>query len=574
METRYKPASASVLSEIRDKKKRKENFVTGEIVELIEKKEQLTNIKGEYCLEFFDENGKLVEKVEAENATPDIYSRLGTTRQLIDLGIQYKKGDYIWGDFAYPRFFDEGFIFFTQENQLQTEHIQGAIPSGKLVGMSTLNEAYTGEAEVAGTINKSLCKVEAGHNVTKMTYVADFSLEKANGTFDSVWLGHHTNQRNNQDFNEMRFKVGGHFKNVDYLSPKFSTLNNDYEFKADTYPSFFPLSRYRYFGQNYQNNANANGQGYFIYEATADSNDVLLQKVEVLDNEFNSCEAGGAGVYKNKPAVLKRQAVSTNLFEFIYFDIVKDVNYQLINPQSIKLSTASLPNHADLRLIHIKSFNNALYAIFKTVEDSDKAMFYCVKYSNDGLTYYSHTTFTYDDQQHSIARDTHKLQHCVDVYRINDVDYLILSYTNNLVNEYATTYYCALTNENKMITKSKLNAFSEAAGKPCAIWRQLEANSLFFAKSDFSNNSHLKLVALMPPFSHTKIQTTTKDSSQSMRLTYTVKIYHNVADQYLPQQNAVKEDLLLLEENNLLKEENKENISLFDKIKSIFSSKS
>lgn len=570
METRFKPASPHILSEIRDKKKRKENFITGEVIESVEKKEQLTNIRGDYCLEFFDKGGKLVEKIEAENATPLLYSRLGTTRQLSDLGILSKTSNYIWGDFSYPRFFDEGFIFFTQENNLQTESIRGAIPSGNLIGMSVLDQTYTGESNFAGSVNQSLCTVEAGHNVTTMTYAVDFTLERGNGTFDTVWLGHHTSNRYEQGFNEMKFKVGGSFKPVDNLSPAFSSINQDLSFsKNDSYPDFFPLDGYTYFGHNFDDDSNSDMQGYFIYDSTPGSNEVTLQRVEVLNNEFNSCEAGGAAVYKGKPAVMKRKPVSTNLYEFLSFDLIKDVSFQLTNPQSVKLSTASLPNHPDLRLIHIKSFENALYAIFKPFEAEwgKDAVIYCVKYSNDGTTYYGHTTFNFDAGSTGVSQDKFKTQSAVDVYRINDVDYFVIAYEHNLNNQYATPYYCALTNENKVVDRSKLNAFSNAPGANSSIWRQLEPNGLFFSQTHSrGSNCGLKLMALMAPFSHTKINTTVKDSSQSMRLTYTVKIYHNIAEQYLPPKKS-------LEENLLLSEDQEENISIFSKFKSVFSTK-
>ena len=574
MQSEFKPASVVGVTEIRDKKKKKENFITGEITETIEAKQQLKHIKGEYTLEFFDENGKLTEKIEAENATPIIYSKLGTSRQLSDLGVLNKAEKYSWGDFAYPKFFDEGFIFFTQENNLQSEHIQGAIPSGQTIGLTTIDNAYTGSSTFAGSVNKSLSTVEAGHNVTTLTYVSDFSLEKSNGTFDTVWLGHHTNNRSETSYNEMKFKVGGHLKFVDFLSPTFNTINPDVTFsKNENYPAFLPLDGYTYFGQNFKNDSNSDRQGYFIYDSAPETNETSFQKVVVLNNEFNSCEASGPAVYRGKPAVIKRMPTATNSYELVYFDLIKDSSFQLTNPQVIKLSTASLPNHSDLRLIHVKSFENALYAIFKPVETSfDKAaIIYCVKYSANGQTYHGHTTFNYDEGSSNVAQDSFKMQHFTDVYRINNVDYLIVAYEHNLNSQYATTYYCAITNENKVVDKSKLNAFSETVGSNNVIWRQLEPNGLFFSQScGLSGNSMLKLSALMPPFSHTKIATTTKDASQSMRLTYNVKIYNNIAEQYLPAKTALNSTL---EEKNLHFEEVEGNNSIFSKLKSVFTSK-
>lgn len=562
METHFKPASPHILSEIRGKKKRKENFITGEVTETVEKKEQLSHIRGEYCLELFDQDGQLVEKIAAENATPIIYSKFGTNRQLDDIGVLGKTGKHLWTACSYPKFFDEGFLFFTQENTTQTEHIQGAIPSGTVVGLSTIDKAYTGESSFAGTVNTSLSTVDAGHQVTTLTYVADFALEKANGTFDTVWLGHHTNNRYEQGFNEMKFRVGGHFKNVDVLSPTLKELLNDYTFPTNQYPVFLPLDGYRFWGQNYKQDDNS--QGYYFYDYEPDSNEVNVQKISVLNEEFNSCEAGGPAVYKGKPAVMKRKPVSTNLYELVYFDLIKDSTFQMVNPQIIKLSAASLPNHEDLRLMHIKSFDDALYAIFKPVESDwgRPATIYCVKYSNDGSTYYGHTTFTADSS--NFSQDKHLTQSAVDVYRINNVDYFVIAYDPGMNHQYAIPYYVALTNENKVVDKSKMNAFSEAVGQNQTVWRQIEPNGLFFTQSGFSQDSLLKLVALMPPFSHTKIQTTVKDASQSMRLTYTVKIYHNISQQFLLPKSS-------LEEKNLLTEEAEEKNSIFSKIKEIFS---
>ena len=260
---------------------------------------------------------------------------------------------------------------------------------------------------------------------------------------------------------------------------------------------------------------------------------------------------------------MKRKPVSTNLYELVYFDLIKDSTFQMVNPQIIKLSTASLPNHEDLRLMHIKSFDDALYAIFKPVESEwgEPATIYCVKYSSDGITYYGHTTFTADSN--NFAQDKHLTQSAVDVYRINNVDYFVIAYDPGMNHQYAIPYYIALTNENKVVDKSKMNAFSEVTGQNQTVWRQIEPNGLFFTQSGFSQDSLLKLVALMPPFSHTKIQTTVKDASQSMRLTYTVKIYHNISQQFLLPKSS-------LEEINVLTEEEEEKNRIFSKIRSIF----
>ncbi len=148
-----------------------------------------------------------------------------------------------------------------------------------------------------------------------------------------------------------------------------------------------------------------------------------------------------------------------------------------------------------------------------------------------------------DEGSIGVSQDKFKTQSAVDVYRINDVDYFVIAYDHNLNNQYATPYYCALTNENKVVDRSKLNAFSNAPGANSSIWRQLEPNGLFFSQTHSrGSNCALKLMALMAPFSHTKINTTVKDSSQSMRLTYTVKIYHNIAEQYLPPKTALEEN--------------------------------
>ena len=571
METHFKPASPQVLSEIRDKKKRKENFITGEVIETIEKKEQLSNLHGHYTLEFFNEAGEMVEKVEADNAVPLVYSQLGTTRQLADVGIQHLASKDEWGGFNFPKFFNEGFIFYTQENNIQEEHIQGAIPSGQAIGLSTLDQAYSGNATFAGSINQSLCTVESGHNVTTMTYAIDFALERGNGTFDTVWLGHLSNQRYESSFTEMKFKVGGHMRYVDVLSPKFSELNPDLKFSSNTtHPVFYPLGGYTHFGQNYSTDSKSDVQGFFLYDSAPGTNEATLQKVEVLNNEFNTCEAGGATVYKGKPAIMKRQPVATNTYELVYFDLIKDTTFQLTNPQVIKLSTASIPNHNKLRLIHVKSFDNALYAFFKPVEEwslDPKALFYCVKYSSDGKTYYGHTTFNYDSGATGVATDQYKLQSSLDVYRINGVDYMVLAYSHGMDHGNATVHYHVITSENKVLDKSKMNAFVETPRSNSAIWRQVEPNGLFFAQTcDFGSNSKLKLLALIPPFSHTKIPTTVKDSSQSMRLTYTIKIYHNVAEQYLPQKASLEEKILPIEDKE-------ENNGVFSKIKSVFSSK-
>ena len=573
MQSEFKPASVVGVTEIRDKKKKKENFITGEITETIEAKQQLKHIKGEYTLEFFDQDGNLTEKIEAENATPIIYSKLGTSRQLDDLGIKGKGSKDIWGNFSYPRFFDDGFIFFTQENNLQTEHVQGAIPSGQTVGLTTIDSAYTGSATYAGSVNKSLSTTEAGHNVTTLTYVSDFSLEKSNGTFDTVWLGHVSNQRYESSFEEMRYKVGGHFKHVDFLSPKFSSMIETTFSKNESYPQFFPIDGYTHFGQNFENDSNADMQGYFIYDSAPDTNEATFQKVTVLNDAFNNCEAGGAAIYRGKPAIIKRMPTATNSYEVVYFDLSKDSVFQLTNPQVIKLSTASLPNHADLRLMHIKSFENALYAIFKPVETSwdAQAVCYIVKYNATGSTYQSHTTFNFDSGSGTVAQDKFKLQGSTDIYRINNVDYFVIAYNHGFDHRNAPVYYCAITNENKVLSKPQLNAFVEVPERNYMLWRQLEPNGLFFSQTgELGNNSMLRLAALMPPFSHTKIQTTTKDASQSMRLTYSVKIYHNIAEQYLPRKTALNSTL---EENNLHSEEIEENNSIFSKIKSVFSSK-
>ena len=548
MKTAFKPASTPVLTEINDKIKKKENFVTGEVEEIVQQKEQLKEYHGHYTLEFFDEGGKLVEKVEADNATPIIYSQLGTTRQLNDVGLVAKANKFVWSDFQYPKFFDEGYIFFTNEDGRQEENVQGAIPSGRVSGFTTIDKAYSGDNVFAGSLNTSLCTVESGHHVTTLTYVSDFALERANGTFDTCWLGHVSNGRSETDFSNMQFKCGGQFKPVDFLSPKLNASVSNSKF------TFFPLDGYTYFGQDWAN------KGFYIYQSQEDSNDFTLQVIDVLDN-FKNLEESGVTVYNNKPAIFKRKAVATNQFELMCFDLVKDSAFTLTSSDVIKLSTASLPNHADLRLMHVKSFDNALYAIFKPLESYGKeAVLYVVKYSHNGQTYYNHLTFNYTTSAYNVAMDQYKMQNSVDVYRINDVDYFVLAYENGMNHQYATVYYHPITNESQVLTKDVLNAFVTTPGSDNAIWRQLEPNGLFFSQS--MSSQELKMMALMAPFSHTKIPTTVKDSSQSMRVTYTIKIYHNVCQQYLP--NISSQEVFHLP--------NEDKKGIIGRIKSVFSS--
>lgn len=576
MKSEFKPAGANYAeTEWRKKRKTYYNAKTGETTEMVEPRELLKNIRGEYTLEFFDENGELTQKIEAENAVPAIYSQLGVTRALTDIGLLDKTGKHIWNNFSYPKFFDEGFIFFTQENTIQQESIKGAIPSGEMVGMSTINSAYTGEIPQVGTVNTNMTTVESGHQVTRLTYVTDFTMEKANGQFDTVWLGHYGSRRYEQDYQEMLFKTLGHFKEVDYLSPAFNTIDSGIEFAKDIdYPEFLPLDGWTYWGQTYQISGSATRQGYYLYDHSPDMNEVTLQRVEALNGEFDDCAAGGPGVYQGKPAILKRQAVATNMFEFVYFDLYKDNTYQLNNPRVVKLKTESLPNHADIRLIGIKSFDDALYAFFKNYEASwgVEGVVYCVKYSADGSTYYGHTTYEFGPESYNISQDTYKLKSCVDVYRLNDVDYFVIAHDNNLNNRYATVYTTAITNENKVVNKDKLNAFCEVPGNGCGLWRQVHPNELFFSQSyGIGGAGTLRLWALMVPFSHTKIQTVSKDASQSMRLTYTVEIKHNITAQYLGEKDKLQP--ASLEEPLSSTEEPEENISIFSKIKSVFSSK-
>lgn len=538
METTFKPEITGHTIELVEKKKSHKNYITGERSETVETREQLKHVKGEYKIELFNEAGEKIEEVIAENATPLIYSQYGTTSTLEKLGLQSRLGKNSWGSFSPDRFFDDGMIFLTKEGTTQVESTLGAIPSGKPIAFSTLNQAYTGDLATAGTFNESKSSVEAGIQNSTLTYVVDFTLEKGNGTFDTAWLGYWGSGRYDNNYKEMSQKVNGHFKLVDDLSPTYKKMDHGMTFARYTdYPDFYPLNNgYTYFGQTYYNDRTDTPNAFYLYDFNPDDNDFIFQRFDdLLDGSFNTCEEGGAGVYLNHPAILKRKAVATNIHEFVYFTMKKDIAYTLIDPVVVKLRTESLPNHEDLRLIGIKSFEDVLYAFFKPKGTAEgKGIAYVVNYTPDGQTYRSHTTINYGEGTNVINQDEYRLKNFIDVYRLNNVDHLILGHSNSLTTQYASVYSTALSNENKVITSfDNLSAFPNAIGDNTSLWKQIQPNSLFFSQSTTSENGQIRLYALMVPFSHTKINTITKDVSQSMRLTYTLKLYHNVSAQYL-----------------------------------------
>lgn len=569
IQTTFNPEGITPSIHKMKKKKSRFNHETGEYMETIQEKDALKNIKGHYKIELFDKDGNPTETIEADNATPYIYSMLGTHRSLHDLGVG-TKNDTAYDQFRFETIFDKGHLFLTNEENKQEESVRGAIPTSRATGIAVLDQAYTGDNVAAGTVNVSQKTVVKGINSTTMTYIFDFALERGNGTFDTVWLQHSTGNRYENDYKLMTYTNNGHWKTIDYLSLKNEDMGHGIAFtQIEDFPEFYPLDGFTYWGQTYmKHHSQTLPHGFYVYAIDAESDEYTLQPVVIENSQFNDVIEGGAGVWNGKPSVLKRKATATNIYEVLVYDLVSDVGgYRVTNQQVKQLRTESIPNHADLRLIQVKTFDDVIYAIFKPVDPDKAAVAYCVKYDASTLNYINHTTFNFNSDYYNHKHDEYRLKSNVDVYRINDLDYLIVHDQDQFKMNYGLTYSIHLTNENKVVDISHCNAFptlSRGQGLP----RQVYPNGLTFIDSDNASlgTNRVRLLALLAPFSHTKINTVNKDSSQSMRITYTIKVYHHILDQFLTPDSS-------LEENLLLSEDQEENISLFSKFKSVFSTK-
>lgn len=167
---------------------RKENFVTGEVIEMLKHKVSSIPLRGFTKIELFDEKrfGKKVEEVTAENFisinTKD-YLEYILIREYSQIGAWSTSSKTYYESNMRPitgRFFPFDTIALTTDSRPENPQSE-RIVMGDIIGYAFKNE-YVGTDTKRGTINAAESYTDKGI----AHFVFDFSTQAANGTFSSV----------------------------------------------------------------------------------------------------------------------------------------------------------------------------------------------------------------------------------------------------------------------------------------------------------------------------------------------------------------------------------------------------
>ncbi|OAO77825.1 hypothetical protein TGS27_2609 [Geobacillus stearothermophilus] len=167
---------------------RKENFVTGEVIEMLKHKVSSIPIRGFTKVELFDEKrfGKKVEEVTAENfisINMKDYLEYILIREYSQIGAWSTNSKTYYESNMRPltsRFFPFDTIALTTDSRPENPQNERVV-MGDIVGYAFKNE-YVGTDTKRGTINAA----ESYTNKGIAHFVFDFSTQAANGTFSSV----------------------------------------------------------------------------------------------------------------------------------------------------------------------------------------------------------------------------------------------------------------------------------------------------------------------------------------------------------------------------------------------------
>lgn len=161
---------------------RKENFVTGEVIEMLKHKVSSIPLRGFTKIELFDEKrfGKKVEEVTAENF---ISINMKNYLEYILMNEYSKIGVGLSGTDMMPltyREFPFTVLALTTDSRPENPQIE-RIVMGDIIGYSFKNQ-YVGSDTRRGTLNSA----ESYKDRSMAHFVFDFATNAANGTFSSV----------------------------------------------------------------------------------------------------------------------------------------------------------------------------------------------------------------------------------------------------------------------------------------------------------------------------------------------------------------------------------------------------
>lgn len=161
---------------------RKENFVTGEVIEMLKHKVSSIPLRGFTKIELFDEKrfGKKVEEVTAENF---ISINMKDYLEYILMNEYSKIGVGLSGTDMMPltyREFPFNVLALTTDSRPENPQIERVV-MGDIIGYAFKNQ-YVGSDTRRGTLNSA----ESYRDRSMAHFVFDFATNAANGTFSSV----------------------------------------------------------------------------------------------------------------------------------------------------------------------------------------------------------------------------------------------------------------------------------------------------------------------------------------------------------------------------------------------------
>ncbi|NNV07491.1 hypothetical protein ETC03_14160 [Geobacillus sp. MMMUD3] len=161
---------------------RKENFVAGEVIEMLKQKVSSIPLRGFTKIELFDEKrfGKKVEEVTAENF---ISINMKDYLEYILMNEYSKIGVGLSGTDMMPltyREFPFNVLALTTDSRPENPQIERVV-MGDIIGYSFKNQ-YVGSDARRGTLNSA----ESYRDRSMAHFVFDFATNAANGTFSSV----------------------------------------------------------------------------------------------------------------------------------------------------------------------------------------------------------------------------------------------------------------------------------------------------------------------------------------------------------------------------------------------------
>ncbi len=184
---------------IRQSKAKKQNFLTGEVLEIVKEKPFKT-VRGVHTVELFDAwTGKIVERIESENFISKIMEELQRQAALFafladSLDTSYTSPRYngpMDSLSKYNTIFDVPWYFgsFPMSNIILTDYDGPEDPEneiimrGRVIGWAGKKSTYSGSDTKRGSLNSSESFVKPGH----IHLVYDWPTHAANGTFQSVY---------------------------------------------------------------------------------------------------------------------------------------------------------------------------------------------------------------------------------------------------------------------------------------------------------------------------------------------------------------------------------------------------